>query len=76
MLSMTLPRIEVEKSSVRKYILGGGTSSRERGESGPKYMTVGWVIFTVPRRKRVSQAVVADIARAIIETVIATGSVI
>ena len=39
-------------------------------------MTVGWVIFTVPRRKRVSQAVVAEMASATIETVTAIGSVI
>ena len=60
---MTRPRLDVEKSSVRRKTLGGGASSCERGKSGPKKITVGCVIFTVPRRKSVNHAVVADIAQ-------------
>jgi hypothetical protein len=39
-------------------------------------MTVGGVIFTVPRRKRVSHAVTEEMPRARTETVIEIGSVI
>ena len=64
MLSMTRPRFEVEKRSVRRKTFD------ERSESGPQKMTVGCVILTVPRRKRVSHEVTAEIARARKETVI------
>ena len=47
MLSMTRPRFDVEKSNVRKYILGAAVPSDE--ESGPKKIKVGWVILIVPR---------------------------
>src|ERR1700677_2510460 len=47
-----------------------------RGVSGPKNIVVGWVIFTVPRRKRVSHAVTVESERAKTETVIEIGSVI
>jgi len=60
MLSTTRPRFDVAKSRVLKKTLGKGGSSFERGLSGPKNMTVGCVIFTVPRRKSVSQAVSTD----------------
>jgi len=76
MLSITRPRFDVEKSNVRKYTFGSGVSSRERGVSGPKNNTVGCVILTVPRLKRVSQAVVADTAKARTETESAIGSAI
>jgi len=48
----------------------------ERGISGPRKITVGCVIFTVPRRNRVSHAVADETARARIETVIEMGSAI
>jgi hypothetical protein len=60
MLSMTRPRFAVATNNVRRKIFGIGLSLRSRGVSGPKKMTVGCVIFKVPRRKSVSQATVAD----------------
>jgi hypothetical protein len=44
--------------------------------SGPKKITVGWVIFTVPRRKRVSQAVTAETASDSVAIARETGSTI
>ncbi len=75
MLSTIRPRLDVEKSKVRKKIFGEGASPAKLGRSGPKYMTVGWVILTVPRRNSVSQAVVADMAnaRTAMETVMGSG---
>src|ERR1035441_5710586 len=58
MLSTIRPRFDVENRSVRRKTLGNGVSRFERGVSGPNKMTVGWLILTVPRRKRVSQAVI------------------
>jgi hypothetical protein len=76
MLWMTRPRFDVENKSVRRKILGDGGSLGERGMSGPRKITVGCVIFTVPRRNRVSHAVADETARARIETVIEMGSAI
>jgi hypothetical protein len=76
MLSITRPRFEVENNKVRRYTFGNGVSECERGVSGPKKITVGWVIFTVPRRKRVSQAVTAETARDRVEIAMETGSTI
>jgi hypothetical protein len=42
--------------------------------SGPKKITVGDVIFTVPRRNKVSHAVVVETARARTEIVTEIGS--
>src|SRR5712691_2406409 len=69
MLSTTRPRFAVAKSRVRRKTLGRGGSSRERGLSGPKNMTVGCVILTAPRRKSVNHAVIADTHRANTEIV-------
>lgn len=69
MLSTTRPRFDVAKSRVRKKTLGRAGSSRERRLSGPKNMTVGCVILTVPRRKSVNHAVTADMHRANMEIV-------
>jgi hypothetical protein len=44
--------------------------------SGPKKITVGWVIFTVPRRKRVSHAVTPETASDRVEIARETGSTI
>jgi hypothetical protein len=74
MLSTTRPLFDVETRRVRIYTYGGGLASRTREASGPRKMTVGWVILSVPRRKSVSHAVADEIARARIEIVVATGS--
>ena len=42
--------------------------------SGPRKITVGCVILTVPRRNKVSHAVTEEMLRARIETVIEMGS--
>jgi hypothetical protein len=63
MLSIMRPRFEVEKSNARRNTFGKATSSRERGESAPKKITVGRDILTVPRRKSVNHAVTAATAR-------------
>ncbi len=76
MLSTTRPRFAVAKSRVRRKTLGRGGSSREVGLSGPKNMTVGCVILTVPRRKSVNHAVTADMHRAKTEIVSELASVI
>src|SRR5712692_6165466 len=76
MLSTMRPRFDVAKSKVRRKTLGRGGSSRERGLSGPKNMTVGCVILTVPRRKSVNHAVTADIHRANTEIVTEIASTI
>src|ERR1039458_1955490 len=64
MLSTIRPRFDVENRRVRRKTLGNGVSRFERGVSGPNKMTVGWLILTVPRRKRVSQAVTDEMASA------------
>ena len=64
MLSTIRPRFDVENRRVRRKTLGNGVSRFERGVSGPKKMTVGWLILTVPRRKRVSHAVTDEMASA------------
>src|ERR1035441_10650040 len=64
MPSTIRPRFDVENRRVRRKTLGNGVSRFERGVSGPKKMTVGWLILTVPRRKRVSQAVTDEMASA------------
>src|ERR1700684_770387 len=74
--SITRPRLDVQNSKVRRNTFGNAVWSRERGVSGPKKITVGCVILIVPRRKRVSHAVVADTAKARAESVRAMGSVI
>jgi hypothetical protein len=71
MLSITRPRFEVANRRVRKKTFGNATSRLEREPSGPRKMTVGWVIFTVPRRNKVSQAVVVDTRSDKTETAIA-----
>ncbi len=76
MLSTMRPRFDVAKSKVRRKTLGRGGSSRERGLSGPKNMTVGCVILTVPRRKSVNHAVTADTHRANTEIVTEIAAVI
>jgi len=53
---------EVANSSVRRKIFGREGSLRERGVSGPKKITVGCVILTVPRRQSVNHAFTAEIA--------------
>ena len=68
---MTRPRMDVENSNARKKTLGSGLSLRERGASCPKYITVGCDILIVPRRKKVNQAVAADVSRARTEIIIA-----
>src|SRR5258708_6070665 len=74
--SMTRPRFDVEQRSVRRNTFGSELSSGARGVSGPKKMTVGCVIFTVPRRKRVSQAVTDETPSASTEIAMEAGSVI
>jgi hypothetical protein len=69
MLSMTRPRFDVEKRSVRKNTFGSGVSLRERGASDPKKITVGCVILTLPLRKYVSQRVKDETASASTEIV-------
>src|ERR1039457_1313747 len=64
MLSTIRPRFDVENRRVRRKTLGNGVSRFERGVSGPNKMTGGWLILTVPRRKRVSQAVTDEMASA------------
>lgn len=64
---MTRPRLDVEKSNVRKYILGAAVPSDE--ESGPKKIKVGWVILIVPRL-RVSHKVIAEMTNAKTEIVL------
>ena len=64
MPSTIRPRFDVENRRVRRKTLGNGVSRFERGVSGPKKMTVGWLILTVPRRKRVSHAVTDEMASA------------
>jgi hypothetical protein len=76
MLSITRPRFDVENNNVRRYTFGGATRSRERGVSGPKKMTVGCVIMTLPRRNSVNYAVTDETARARVEMVIVSGSAI
>jgi hypothetical protein len=76
MLSITRPRFEVEKSKHLKNIFGDDFLSLPRGASGPKNITVGCVILIVPRRNKVSQAVVADIANASTATERVIGSAI
>jgi hypothetical protein len=74
MLSMTCPRFDVENNNVRRYTFGSARWSRERGVSGPKKMTVGCVILTVPRRNSVNHAVTVETLRANAEMVIDSGS--
>jgi hypothetical protein len=74
MLSMTRPRFDVENNNARRYTFGSATWSRERGVSGPKKMTVGCVILTVPRRNNVNHAVTVETLRANAEMVIDSGS--
>jgi hypothetical protein len=57
-------RLDVEKRRVRKKTLGRWVSSRPRGVSGPKKITIGCVILIVPRRKRISRAVTDETASA------------
>jgi hypothetical protein len=64
MLSIIRPRFDVENSGVRRKTFGNDLILLDLGPSGPKKITVGWVILTVPRRNKVNQAVIAEIARA------------
>jgi len=74
MLSMTRPLLDVENNRVRRKTFGREGSFGERGGSGPKNITVGCVIFTVPRRQSVSQAFTAEMPKASTEIAIETGS--
>jgi hypothetical protein len=58
--SIILPRFEVENNNVRKKTFGSVLPLSSLGPSGPKKITVGCVILTVPRRNRVSHAVTAE----------------
>jgi len=71
---MTHPFLEVEYSKVRRNTFGDASDEAEPRPSGPKKMTVGCVIFTVPLRKRVSQAVVHEMNRESSEIVSMIGS--
>ena len=71
---MTRPRLDVEKSNARRNTFGNAISSRERGESASKKITVGRDILTVPRRKSVSHAVVVATTSERTEIVNAIGS--
>lgn len=70
---ITRPLWEVEKRSVRSLTFGR-LPPISVGLSGPKKITVGCVIFTVPRRNSVSQAFSADTPRARPEIAIVIGS--
>src|SRR6266699_1639156 len=74
MLSITRPRLDVATSSVRRYTFGSVGSSGKRGVSGPKKITVGCVILTVPRLNSVSQAVIDATPSESIEIVLVMGS--
>ncbi len=69
-LSIIRPRFDVENNSVRKKTFGNDSAVFD--PSGPKKMTVGWVILTVPRRNSVSHAVAAEMDRASAEMMMAT----
>jgi hypothetical protein len=68
MLSMMRPLFDVDTRSVLRNTLGEGNCPGRSDVSGPKKMTVGCVMRTVPLRKSVSHAVVADTKRARHET--------
>jgi hypothetical protein len=68
MLSTIWPRLAVLYRRVRKKTLCDPV--RNSVLSMPKNIAVGWVIFTVPLRKSVSQAVIPDIMRAKMEMVV------
>ncbi len=68
--------LEVEKISVRKNTLEDGLVPEWSGPSGPKKMTIGCVIWTVPRRNNVSQAVRPETPSANKEMAVASGSII
>lgn len=67
--SIILPRFDVEKTKVRRKIFGSVNPGASRGPSGPKKITVGCVIRTVPRRNKVNQAVTVERVRASVEII-------
>ena len=73
MLSTTRPRRAVESNRVRRKISAGAFHFALVACPAQK-ITVGCVIFTVPRRNKVNHAVTDDTPSASVETVIDKGS--